>query len=68
MDDASLIATLVGAVTQLALGAAAWRLASALKLRVDDHEQRIEQLERVPVDPPHPPRARVYQLARAKER
>lgn len=43
MDLAAII-TLVG---QLGFAAAAWRLASALKVRVDDHEIRIGALETV---------------------
>lgn len=41
MDLAALI-TLIG---QLGFAAAAWRMASALKVRVDDHEVRIVKLE-----------------------
>lgn len=41
MDITNFI-TLVG---QLGFAAAAWRLATALKIRVDDHEVRIEKLE-----------------------
>lgn len=40
-------ATLVTVLTQLGLAAAAWRLANALKVKVDDHETRIGVLERV---------------------
>jgi len=36
---------LVTVLTQLGVAAAAWRLANALKLRVDDHETRIKKLE-----------------------
>ncbi len=39
------IATLVTVLTQLGMAGAAWRLANALKLRVDDHETRIKKLE-----------------------
>ena len=39
------VAALVTMLTQLSLAAAAWRLASALKVRVDDHEVRIGVLE-----------------------
>lgn len=42
MDFAGLMTVL----TQLGVAAAAWRLANALKVRVDDHEQRIVVLER----------------------
>lgn len=39
------IAALVTVLTQLSLAGAAWRLANALKARVDDHEARIGVLE-----------------------
>jgi hypothetical protein len=39
------IATLVTVLTQLGMAAAAWRLANALKVKVDDHEERIGVLE-----------------------
>ena len=42
------LAQLVAILSQLAFVAAAWRLASALKVRVDDHETRIGVLEKVP--------------------
>ncbi len=41
------IAALITAITQLGMAAAAWKLANALKLRVDDHEKRITVLETV---------------------
>jgi hypothetical protein len=39
------VAAIVTVVAQLGLAGAAWRLATALKLRVDDHETRIVKLE-----------------------
>jgi hypothetical protein len=39
------VAALITAITQLGMAAAAWRLANALKGRVDDHETRIGKLE-----------------------
>lgn len=39
------VATLVTVLTQLGLAASAWRLANALKTKVDDHEKRIGVLE-----------------------
>ncbi len=44
MDASALFTALV----QIGLGAAAWRLANALKFRVDDHEKRIVKLEKAP--------------------
>ncbi len=41
------IAQLVMVISQLGFGAAAWRLATTLKTKVDDHETRIVHLERV---------------------
>lgn len=40
------VAQLVTVLSQLGLAAAAWRLANALKIRVADHEVRIDALER----------------------
>ncbi len=40
--DLAAIATLL---VQLGLAASAWKLANALKLRVDDHEVRLVKLE-----------------------
>lgn len=40
------LASLVTALTQLGMAAAAWKLANALKIRVDDHEKRIVVLEK----------------------
>ena len=45
--DTPLLVALVTAVAQLGVGAAAWRLANALKDRQDDHEIRIVVLEKV---------------------
>lgn len=39
------IAQLVTVLSQLGLAAAAWRLANALKVKVNDHEIRIGALE-----------------------
>ena len=39
------LAALVTVITQLGFAVAAWKLANALKLRVDDHEVRIGVLE-----------------------
>ena len=39
------IAALVTVLAQLTLAASAWRLANALKLKVEDHERRIVVLE-----------------------
>ncbi len=39
------IAALVTVLCQLGMAAGAWRLANALKGRVDDHETRIIRLE-----------------------
>ncbi len=39
------IAQLIAVITQLGLAAGAFRLATALKLRVDDHEKRISSVE-----------------------
>jgi hypothetical protein len=43
--DFAAFATLV---TQLGVAVAAWKLANALKLRVEDHERRIVRLEAIP--------------------
>lgn len=40
------IATLVTVLSQLGLAAAAYKLANALKTRVEDHEVRIVKLEK----------------------
>lgn len=40
------LATLATVLTQLGLAASAWRLANALKGRVDDHETRLVILEK----------------------
>lgn len=40
------IATLVTVLTQLGMATAAWRLATALRVRVENHEVRIVDLER----------------------
>jgi hypothetical protein len=40
------VAQLVTVLTQLGLATAAWRLASALKVRVDNHETRLVVLEK----------------------
>ncbi len=37
---------LITCLAQLGMGAGAWRLANALRGRVDDHEGRITRLER----------------------
>lgn len=42
------IAQLVTILSQLSLAAAAYRLATQLKSRVDDHEKRIGVLEKAP--------------------
>lgn len=42
------IASLVTAIGHLGFALAAWRLAVALRVRVDDHEVRITKLELVP--------------------
>lgn len=39
------IAGLVTVIGQLGFAVAAWRLATALKLKVEDHEVRIVKLE-----------------------
>ncbi len=39
------LAALITVLTQLGLAGAAWRLATALKGRVDNHEARITRLE-----------------------
>lgn len=44
MDSMTLTA-LIGVLAQLGMGAGAWKLANALRLRVDDHEKRIGKLE-----------------------
>jgi hypothetical protein len=44
------IASLVTVLTQLGMAAAAWRLANALKVKVDDHEKRIGVLENVHIN------------------
>lgn len=41
------IAGLVTILTQLGFAFAAWRLASALKVRVEDHEVRLAVVEHV---------------------
>lgn len=41
------IGTLISVLVQLGLAASAYRLANALKIRVDDHETRIIKLEGV---------------------
>ncbi len=40
------IAALVTVLCQLGMAAGAWRLANALKVRVDNHEQRLVVIER----------------------
>ncbi len=39
-------AQMLGVLVQFGLGLAAWRLANALKFRVDDHEVRVKDHER----------------------
>jgi hypothetical protein len=39
------LAELITVLAQVGLGAAAWRLANQLRVRVDDHESRIKVLE-----------------------
>lgn len=46
--DSAMIATLITALTQMGLAAAAWRLATALKIKVDNHEDRLVRLELTP--------------------
>jgi hypothetical protein len=41
------LAAVVTVLTNIGLGAAAWRLANALRVRVDDHEKRLGVLETV---------------------
>ncbi len=45
MTTETLVALLVTAISQIGMGAGAWRLANALKGRVDNHEIRIGKLE-----------------------
>lgn len=46
MDMLTTIANLAPVLAQFGFAAAAWRMASALKGRVDDHEVRIKVLEK----------------------
>lgn len=41
------ITALITVLTNIGLGAAAWRLANALRVRVDNHESRLGVLEAV---------------------
>lgn len=46
-DLLSSLASVAPVLAQLGFAAAAWRLASALKIRVDDHEVRIKVIEKL---------------------
>lgn len=48
MDDTTItiVIALVTSISQLGVAAAAWRLASKLALRVDNHEGRLGELEK----------------------